>query len=68
MADKNELKAAPGAEKPAARADAQKASGTITYNPNLNAWRCVDAAGRCVLSIGSKDLAIAAHPTFTVKE
>lgn len=68
MADKSETKPAPGADKPAARADAPKASGVIEYNPNLNAWRCVNAAGRCVLSIGSKELAVAAYPTFTVKE
>ena len=68
MADKSESKAAPGADKPAARADAPKASGTITYNPLVNAWNCVDANNRCVLSIGSKELAMAAYPTFTVKE
>ena len=68
MADKTEVKAAPGAERPAARAEAQKATGTITYNPNLNTWRCVDANGRCVLTIASKELAVAACPTFTIKE
>ena len=43
-------------------------SGVIVYNPNLNAWRCVNAAGRQVLVTGSKEAAQRAYPNFTVKE
>ena len=68
MADKNESKAAPGADKPTGRAEAAKASGVIVYNPFLDAWRCVDASGRCVLSVPSKETAVKAYPTFIVKE
>ena len=67
MANKDEVKAAPGAEKPTARAEAPKASGVIEYNPGLNAWRAVDATGRCVLSAG-KATCIKRFPNFTVKE
>lgn len=42
--------------------------GVIVYNPNLNVWRCVTAAGREVLSNGSKEYAMQMYPTFVVKE
>lgn len=67
MADKNEMKAATIAEKPAARADAPKASGVIVYCPGLNSWRCVRSDGRCMLTAG-KATCIKRFPNYTVKE
>ena len=64
-----ELKtAAKTADKPTARPVLKKPAGVIVYNPNLDSWRCIDASGKEVLSIGSKQAAIAAYPTFVVKE
>ena len=58
----------PVAAKTTVKAGAAKASGTIEYNPFLDCWRCVNAAGKEVLSVPSKQTAIAAYPDFTVKE
>lgn len=45
-----------------------KAGGYIVYNKFLDAWRCIDASGKQVLSTNSKKAALAAHPNFIVKE
>lgn len=58
----------PAAAKPTAKAGAAKASGLIVYNKYLDCWRCVNAAGKTVLSGVSKQAAINAYPDFTVKE
>ena len=62
MADKSE------STPPVAAKGAVKPDGVIVYNPFLNAWRCVNAAGREVLSTGSKEAAVRAYPTYLVKE
>lgn len=53
---------------PAAAKAGSPRDGTIVYNKFLDAWRCIDANGREVLSIGSKEAAIKAYPNFKVKE
>ena len=51
-----------------AKAVTAKAAGKIVFNPNLGAWRCINAQGRLMLSIGSLELATKAYPDFTVIE
>lgn len=67
MADKSESKPATIADKPAARADAPKASGVIVYCPGLNSWNCVRSDGRRMLTAG-KATCIKRFPNYTVKE
>lgn len=66
----NETKeiAVPATVRHIAKTGGGKPSGIIVYNPNTDSWRCHDASGRLVLSIGSKAVAIQTYPTFTVKE
>ena len=52
----------------AAKSPGAAPEGIIVYNPNLNAWRCVNTAGRQVLVIGSKEAAKRAYPNYIVKE
>lgn len=66
MSEKNDVAAAPVAAKTAKPGG--KTSGTIVYNRNLDAWRCINAGGKQVLSTGSKELAVKAYPDFLVKE
>lgn len=67
MAEKIE-KAPPAAAKEPVKADGAKPDGVIVFNPFLHCWRCVNAAGRQVLSIGSKEAAMRAYPTYVVQE
>ena len=67
MSATNDPKAAGTPVKPV-RGPATKPEGFIVRNPNLNNWRCVTAAGKEVLSTGSKETAMRRFPTFVVKE
>lgn len=67
MTTANDAKPAPVAAKQTVRTGG-RASGIIRYNKFIDAWQCIDANRRMVLSIGSKEAAIAAYPGFIVKE
>ena len=67
MAKESVFRSAPVAVNQTTKAGA-KASGVIVYNKFLDAWRCIDAKGKCVLSTGSKATARAEFPNFIVKE
>ena len=68
MANESDVKQTPGAAKQTAKVSGGKPSGFIVYNPFLDSWRCVTAAGKEVLSTGTKELAQNAYPEFIVKE
>jgi len=67
MAYKKQTDSTPAVERVTEKVDG-KPRGSIVYCPNLDSWRCINAAGRQVLLTGSKQVAQKSFPDFIVKE